>query len=294
LITALPPITINHTPPKRFNASVSQPARQVTFGVLLRGSYDYVSSLKELNQKEARDGAETLIKEIVTRGEKFLKGLSEAQNLDIWSHRAYDRFDTKYFKQVSKEYLDKLLQGYMIKFNDICENHAIKLSKDEMLLTRTIPLVPDVNYGNPFSIGKPDSILGSCPAAAMRGGFSEEEGIEKVVSDRVRKDKIKSPPEKICTGSTLYVIEPLKTCEVSGFDWRETGNVEINGFGSEIFRKHLDANKCSKEVDFASSVKFELITDKSTPDTILSVYDKAKDKMYTFRLITQHITPIQE
>jgi len=46
-------------------------------------------------------------------------------------------------------------------------------------------------------------------------------------------------------------------------------------------------------VDFASSVKFERIIDKSTPDMILNAVDEKTGKnLGMFRLITQHITPV--
>jgi len=240
LIIALPPIARNHTPP-RLNAPISQPAKQVGFGALLKGGYNYVSSMKGVN--DAKKVMEAFVDEIVKRGEKAVKDLTDVQILDIWSHRMYEN-------------LEKFQQQYVIKFNDICENHVIKLSKDEKLLTRTIPLVPDIDYSNPFSIGKPDTVLGNCPAAAMRGGF-DEDGIKKGVLDRAIKDKklqieaaIEEGKSIVTDGHTpksmLYVIEPLKTCEVSGFDWRETGNVEMNGFGSSVFqaKEHLDENKC--------------------------------------------------
>ena len=71
----------------------------------------------------------------------------------------------------------------------------------------------------------------------------------------------------------------------------------MNGFGSEVFKleKHLDENGCSREVDFASSVKFERIIDKTTPDMILNAVDEKTGKnLGMFRLITQHITPVQK
>ena len=244
----------------------------------------YTSTCKDMSNSKAQKEMKRLIA-AVANGEVKIEDLTDEQILDIWSWRLYDR---------PLENTPELQAAFIERFDKICNENLIDITPEEMLL-RTIPESPELEYSKPFSIGKPDKTGKSWPAAAARVKMNDDGSIPEGVMARIIDDKyqymLRNPGSEL-PDSTLYIIDPTDGQELTGFDWHKTGVTcdkltgEKNGFGSSAFRKEVDSQGYSTEVNFSGNTQFAI----SEGSEIASIPCKLENGTI-FYVNMIHITP---
>lgn len=235
---------------------------------------------KPLEKNKANIKARNLIKSIMN-GEVKINELSDNEILDIWSRKHYTKLQRK----------PELIREYIKRFDKICQNNTITLSRGENAL-RTISI--QTKTDGEFSIGKPDWPASARKIKEIDTFKIRNKELDKLLKKRIEKDKsfyiIEENLDNLSNipNSTIFVIIPDEGKELKGFDWSKTGTCEESGFGSPVFRENVDENGLSTEVNFPSTAKFT----KTEESQMIPYTQESEDGIYTYYIEVVFIKPV--